>query len=250
MHAVLHVCGRAMSAIVRAQWKLVREFLSDARFRTPILLIWVASFGGALHAPVTAYYYLELGATETDIGHIGVLINLSGLLLSPLYGFMMDSYGPYYILCLATMLCSLGCLVRGMASGMPGLFAGALLLGLGAAQIWTGVLAYLAANTGPERRSSIVSGYLTQEAALRLLGKSLFAPFDAFLRQYCGVTDLLLRMRIEMGCCTAFCFWGLLLLICDGGGMRKASQAQLEVKYQASAQCTEKFDAGGTAERM
>jgi hypothetical protein len=32
--------------------------------RGPMLVIWGASFGGALHAPVTTFFYLKLGATE------------------------------------------------------------------------------------------------------------------------------------------------------------------------------------------
>ena len=28
--------------------------------KVPLLVIWVASFGGALHSPVTVYYYLEV----------------------------------------------------------------------------------------------------------------------------------------------------------------------------------------------
>jgi hypothetical protein len=53
---------------------------------TPMLVIWVASFGGALHAPVSTFYYMAIGASETDLGAIGVMMSLSSLVLSPLYG--------------------------------------------------------------------------------------------------------------------------------------------------------------------
>ena len=52
------------------QRRLLRLLWGDYRFRIPLLVIWVASFGGALHAPVTTYFYLEVGASETAIGAI------------------------------------------------------------------------------------------------------------------------------------------------------------------------------------
>lgn len=36
------------------------------RFREPVVVIWVASFGSALHYPVTFYYLLEVGATKVS----------------------------------------------------------------------------------------------------------------------------------------------------------------------------------------
>ena len=33
------------------------------RSEVPMLGIWVASFGGALHGPVTTYFQVELGAS-------------------------------------------------------------------------------------------------------------------------------------------------------------------------------------------
>jgi hypothetical protein len=46
------------------QANVAKNFFSDARFRDPVLIIWVASFGSALHAPVTTYYLLEVGIVE------------------------------------------------------------------------------------------------------------------------------------------------------------------------------------------
>ena len=49
-----------MSEVCAEQWGVARSFWRDRRTRTPILMVWVASFGGALHASVTTYYYLEV----------------------------------------------------------------------------------------------------------------------------------------------------------------------------------------------
>ena len=38
------------------------------RFRDPVVIVWVASFGSALHYPVTTYFLLEVGATKVS-GH-------------------------------------------------------------------------------------------------------------------------------------------------------------------------------------
>lgn len=47
--------------------------------RAPILIIWVASLGGALHAPVTTYYLLEVGASQMDVGWLGFIAVRVGL---------------------------------------------------------------------------------------------------------------------------------------------------------------------------
>ena len=73
----------ALSAVLADQLLTVLAFWGDRRTKTPILIIWVASFGGALHAAVTSYYYLEIGASEIDIGYIGFIMSL-GFAMAPL----------------------------------------------------------------------------------------------------------------------------------------------------------------------
>lgn len=84
-----------LASIVDEQLYMARSFWSDRRTRTPILIIWVASFGGALHASVTTYFYLEVGASEMEIGYIGFLMSLGAMVLSPFAGFALDTYGPF-----------------------------------------------------------------------------------------------------------------------------------------------------------
>ena len=135
------------------QYRTAAGFLANRQTRTPIVIIWVASFGGALHASVTTYYYLELGASEIQIGWIGFLMSAGSLLLSPV------------------------CLVRGAAKGMRTLLAGAVLLGVGV-NLWTVVLAHVANCSERRRRSAVLSGFVVQETLLRLAGKGLFPLWD------------------------------------------------------------------------
>ena len=108
-----------------------------------MLGIWVASFGGALHAPVTTYFQVEVGAStvswqhllasfmwsrssfrsfgkflvmqlpwaldefdlhkicscfplsQAEIGNFGVIRTVGVLLVSPLYGWLLDRHSAY-----------------------------------------------------------------------------------------------------------------------------------------------------------
>ena len=68
--------GTLVLRLVTHQVDVARVFWRDRRFQMPMLTIWVASFGGALHSPVTTYYYKAIGASTTDIGTIGFLSSL------------------------------------------------------------------------------------------------------------------------------------------------------------------------------
>ena len=61
----------------------------------PMLGIWFASLGGALHAPVTTYFQVELGASTVELGNFGVIRTLGVLLVSPLYGYLLDRQSAY-----------------------------------------------------------------------------------------------------------------------------------------------------------
>ena len=48
---------------VREQYSLLASMVRRPELFVPMLGIWVASFGGALHAPVTTYFQVEVGAS-------------------------------------------------------------------------------------------------------------------------------------------------------------------------------------------
>ena len=197
-----------MLASVRATATAQRELLlflwRDPRFRPPLIVIWVASFGGALHAPVTTFYQLKLGASDEDIGMIGLFWNVGSLFMPPFYGWLLDTRGGYLPMMISIVLCSVGCLVRGLAINVSQLYAASLILGLGGINLWTTVCSYIATNTPAERRSLVVSGYLFQITTVRIVGTSLYPAWSAVLnRLWPGEEHDLFRDRLSMGVCVS-----------------------------------------------
>ena len=203
--------------VLQSQYYLALRLFSDVRFRAPILIIWVATFGGSLHDAVTTFYMLKLGADEVAIGRITAMMSLGGLLLSPGYGYWMDRKGVFFPLLTSSLCCSIGCLVRGMATDITQLYVGAAILGCGAGGLFTLVLSHISTHSPPSDRSMIVSAYLFQTNALRLVGKGLFPLTNGVLVHVFGyVSDELSTYRWHMATCTGFCFFGVAWLLKDG----------------------------------
>jgi hypothetical protein len=193
--------------VLSSQVRTLRRFLSHAPTRTPAIVLYVASFGGALHAAVTTYYYLAIGATETDIGWLGFVMSAGALVGAPLSGLALDSYGPWAPLSITAAACAGGCLWRGMAKSLSSLRMGAVLLGVGV-NMWTVVLGHLVKSFPPSMRSEVLSGFGVQIAVLQLAGKGVFPLAEYSLYHIVGMEDTLLRYRIHMGVCTFFAFTG------------------------------------------
>lgn len=49
---------------LRENGSLAAQLWSSPELRIPILLLWVAVFGGSLHAPCTTFFLLSVGASE------------------------------------------------------------------------------------------------------------------------------------------------------------------------------------------
>eukprot|EP00038_Savillea_parva_P016243 m.16369 g.16369 ORF g.16369 m.16369 type:complete len:481 (+) comp3378_c0_seq2:298-1740(+) len=216
----------ALQETLRTQVAVARDFLVDPRFREPVIVIWVASFGSALHYPVTFFYLLEVGATKMDIGWLGFIASLGSLVCGPLYGWLLDNHGSLTAVSLAAAACSIGCLVRGMAIDVYGLYIGYFILGIGAENLWTCVLSHVARFTEPSQRVNVISGYLFQVTALRIIGRALYPPFNSLLEDGFQIQDTLPRMRIHMGMCTAFCFFGTARLVGNWGMIQESSETK------------------------
>ena len=201
-------------SVIAEHVSMIGRFWNDRRTRTPILVVWVASFGGALHAAVTTYFYLEVGASEADIGFIGFIMSLGALCFSPLCGWSLDVLGPFAPISVTASACALGCFFRGAATSPKGLYLGAAFLGLGV-NMWTCVLAHLSNCFDRRQRSSVLSAFAVQETALRLLGKGLFPAGDYFLSHNLGISETLPKFRIHMGICTLFCMFGTAILAAE-----------------------------------
>lgn len=241
---------------------LVRELWSDPRFCTLMTVIWVASFGSALHAPVSTFFYLGVGATESDIGRIGAIMSLSSIVTAPWYGSLADKRGHAPIFALSVALCGVGCGIRGFATNVAGLYVFAVVASLGAGQFWTVGLSFLTAHYGDDgddnddnnkkkrrqhfrsesSKSILLSGFFAQVAALRLLGKLCFPILDGTLRSswlssfrwFSWSQNDLTRWRFELGICTLFCMYGIVALAYDSDPMRAADAMRLQ--REASAQ--------------
>lgn len=180
----------------------------------PMLSIWVASFGAAEHAPVTTYFLMELGATATQLGNFGVIRTVGTLLLTPFYGWLLDHRTAYLPVLLTSFCCAFGCLFRGLApvGDLVALYGSHTVLGLGAANFWNNVCAYVALSTPRDLRPVVVSSFQAQVAALNLLGTAAFPACD-WLLEAVGVGDLLLRYRVHMSVCSLFCVFGFFYMI-------------------------------------
>ena len=192
---------------------VARSFLVSPALRPAILTIWVASFGAALHMPCTAYFYIELGATDVDIGAINTLATVCSLFLQPVYGHVLDTRGPFVPVVVSCAFCALGCLLRGLATNVTMLYAAALVLGLGGANLWTTVLGLVVKRSPRATRSIAVSGFLVQVALLRLVGKLMYRPLDWLILATRPKWTTLQRYRAIMSVCTIFCFFGVFELL-------------------------------------
>lgn len=100
---------------VREQYSLLASMVRRQELFVPMLGIWVASFGGALHAPVTTYFQVEVGASTAQIGNFGIIRTAGVLLVSPLYGWLLDRRSAYLPAVLSAFCCTFGCLMHGFA---------------------------------------------------------------------------------------------------------------------------------------
>lgn len=201
--------------------------------------MWFAFFGGSLHSPVTTFFYLQLEATNTEIGWIGTYMDIGSLLAvgsyasqlnvqAPLAGRLMDKYGAHLAISAGCFFCALGCLLRGLAHSIPQLYTAAMLIGLGS--FHTTVLRYfmfpgvvtlnslISNNTPRSKRTLVVGGYLIQLTVLSLVGKVLYPlwheALEALLLRL-GMFSELLRDRITMSICSMFCIVGFIVLLFD-----------------------------------
>ena len=141
-----------------------------------------------------------------------------------------------------SFFCALGCLVRGLAPDVRGLYLGNLVLGLGAANLWTSVLSYVSLQTSREQRSMMVSAFLVQVSVLRMVGRALYPACNQALLLF--IEDELVRDRIVMSVCTVFCMFGVVALLLDPHRQdTTALAAELEEQHQAVAMETGDADA-------
>ena len=129
-------------------------------------------------------------------------------------GWALDKYGPWIPIVVTATACSLGCLWRGFAQNLTHLQMGAILNGVGV-NLWTVVLGHLVKSFPPSKRSEVLSGIGVQLAIVQIGGKAMFPFVEYGLKNAVGISEDLVRYRIHMGVCTAFCFYGTVALFWD-----------------------------------
>ena len=215
---------------IAGQWEQLQHFWRTPALRIPIINIWVATFGAALHGPCTTFFLLELGLTTAEIGNGGMLMSLPDLFLAPLYGWALDRFGAYPVICVTAGCCAFGCIVRGLATSVIHVYIGSAIIGLGASNLWVSVLSHISQHTEPSKREACVSAFVFQVATLRIVAKGAYFPC-VWLLERCGVSSLFMRYRIMMVSCPLFCIFGWVALACCGGAVRNA-QPQLASKAE------------------
>ena len=162
-----------------------------------------------------------------------MMMSLPDLFLAPIYGWALDRFGAYPVICMTAACCAFGCVVRGFATTVTHVYIGSIIIGLGAANLWISVLSHISQHTEPAKREACVSAFVFQVAALRIVGKSAYFPCVWLLEQ-AGVSDLFTRYRIMMVTCPFFCIFGWVALACCGGAVRR-STPHLAAKQPAVA---------------
>ena len=118
------------SHVASEQYTVAKALYDDPRTSAPLFVIWVASFGGSLHAPVTTFFLLEVGATQMDVGWLGFMQATGTLVCAPMYGWLLDNKSPFLAMALSAFMCSAGCLIRGFATNVSMLYFGMGMLGV------------------------------------------------------------------------------------------------------------------------
>ena len=158
---------------LRDNGRLAARFCSAPVLRLPVLLLWVAVFGGSLHAPCTTFFYLSVGASQEQVGNISAIISVVSMLTVPLYGHFIDATaGALEAVAAAGFCCALGCAVRAAALSVAWLYAGSLVLGFGAASLLPSVLSHLSSHCAPDEKRKVVAAVAFQTSLLRLDGQS------------------------------------------------------------------------------
>jgi MFS family permease len=121
--------------------------------------------------------------TKMDIGWLGFIASLGSLVCGPIYGWLLDAHGSILAVSLAAAACSIGCLIRGMAVDVDGLYVSYLILGVGAENLWGVVMSHVARHTEPADRITAISGYLFQASSCLVMWL-----LSAFKTQQCTWT--------------------------------------------------------------
>ncbi|MBC5829584.1 MAG: MFS transporter [Candidatus Eremiobacteraeota bacterium] len=119
----------------------------------PILSItFVDVLGFSILIPILPFYAQRFGASPLIYGFIFTMVALAALLASPVWGRLSDRVGRKRILIYSQLGGVLGYGILGMASGLPMIFLGRTIEGIGGGNIGV-TQSYISDVTAPEQRA-------------------------------------------------------------------------------------------------
>lgn len=232
------------SAVMTSHAEVLSLFCS-ARYRVPMLVVWITALGGAMHEPAVPYFYLSLGLSAAQIGQAGGILTAGSLLLAPFYGWIFDRHSALLALVLGISLCGGGCLLRALATGPATVLLSAVVMSVDGS-FESLVLAYVARDqritesdngckSSCVTKAAVISAFLAQVQLMRIVGRGLYPAWNWSVRRLirtehsgdqepgAGVgSSQLLRYRIVLASCVVPCvigFFALLWLCCTSAAV-------------------------------
>jgi MFS family permease len=114
---------------------------------------------GAVLPALPAYVRGPLGASDLAVGLVVTSSSIAALLARPFTGYLAEARGRRRVMLLGTALMAAGGAGYLFASGVPGLIATRLLLGLGEACMFTSGSVWVITIAPPERRGQLIGWY-------------------------------------------------------------------------------------------
>jgi predicted MFS family arabinose efflux permease len=121
----------------------------------PVLLFFIGFFHRAAPGVITRDLMESFGLSAADVGALSAAYFYTYAALMVPAGLLIDAYGPRYVLAVGGTVMGLGALAMGLATSLPVLFAGRLIVGLGATVTFVGTLKIAAAWFPPSRFATL-----------------------------------------------------------------------------------------------
>ena len=232
-----------MQSVFDDQREALLFVLNTPRVLVPAVVRWSERFGAGLETPVLPFFMLALNLSPSQMGALSTISVVSAILPSPIFGCMLDRYGPYYTIVLASAACGIGCGLQGVAQGYSWLAGARIFQGIGGFNMPTMINAHITACTPVSQRALTLSAFTAQGLFLRILGQGCYLPWDSMLRAL-GL-ERMLRFRVTLSVCTLFCWFGVGALVHSGDVLRRQITDQVTGPPQADeGEATAADDAG------
>jgi len=121
----------------------------------PVSLFFIGFFHRAAPGVITRDLMDSFGMSAASVGALSAAYFYTYAALMVPAGLLIDAYGPRYMLAVGGAVMGLGALAMGLATALPVLFAGRLVVGLGATVTFVGTLKIAAAWFPPSRFATL-----------------------------------------------------------------------------------------------